>query len=211
MQLISNHLYHIYNQGNNQEKLFYTNDNYVYFLRKIRAEVLPYGHILAWCLMPNHFHFLIGTDAKSIQKFQFGNVEISRLSNAFRSIETSYTRAINKQENRSGSLFRQKTKAKCLTEEAFNFEDITQTYAPDFFNLYPSVCFNYIHQNPVKAGLVSKMEDWVFSSFQDYIGLRKGTLCNQELAKRWVGIREADLNKDFPKPLSVEDISHIFE
>ena len=210
MQLISNHLYHIYNQGNNREKLFYTNDNYIYFLQKIRKEVQPFGHILAWCLMPNHFHFLIGTDATSVQKLQLGNIEISRLSNAFRSIESSYTRAINKQEHRSGSLFHQKTKAKCLTEEAFDFEDATQKHAPDFLNLYPLVCFNYIHQNPAKAGLVGKMEDWEFSSFKDYIGLRKGSLCDQELAKRWIGIGEVDLNRDFLKPLSVEDINRIF-
>ena len=40
----------------------------------------------------------------------------------------------------------------------------------------------YIHQNPILADLVDKIEDWEFSSFQDYIGKRNGTLVNKELA-----------------------------
>jgi putative transposase len=210
MQLTANHLYHIYNQGNNREKLFYSEENYYYFLRKVREHIKPYGHIMAWCLMPNHFHFLIGTSTKSIEKIQFGNIEISRLSNAFRLIESGYAKAINKQEGRSGSLFRQKTKAKCLTKEAFNFEDITQKLAPDFFNLYPIICFNYIHQNPVKAKLVTKMEDWPFSSFQDYLQIRQGTLCDYDLCKRWVGVREIDLNPDNLGSFKEEDLAKIF-
>jgi len=41
------------------------------------------------------------------------------------------------------------------------------------------VCFNYIHNIPVKAGLVKKPEDWEFSSYADIIGLRNGTLANR--------------------------------
>jgi len=43
-------------------------------------------------------------------------------------------------------------------------------------------CFHYIHQNPWKAGLVSKMENWKYSSFSDFAGFRDGTLCNKQLA-----------------------------
>ena len=42
-------------------------------------------------------------------------------------------------------------------------------------------CFFYIHQNPLNAGLVDKIEDWPYSSFLDYAGLRNGSLCNKEL------------------------------
>ena len=49
-------------------------------------------------------------------------------------------------------------------------------------NLYDKICFHYIHQNPMKANLVKKMEDWDYSSFKDYCGLRNGTLSNKELA-----------------------------
>jgi len=43
-------------------------------------------------------------------------------------------------------------------------------------------CFLYIHQNPIRARIVNNMEDWPFSSFRNYAGMRSGQLCNQELA-----------------------------
>ena len=54
-----NKLYHIYNQGNNRVKIFYEDRNYDYFLYKLKHYLLPYADILAWCLMPNHFHLMI--------------------------------------------------------------------------------------------------------------------------------------------------------
>jgi putative transposase len=104
----------------------------------------------------------------------------------------SYTRAINKQENFSGSLFRNDTKAKCINchegispnfyETMYgvkiNIEDSTQEY--------PQVCFEYIHMNPVDAGLVSKMEDWEFSSAKEYAGLSKKPLVCKERAREFI-------------------------
>jgi len=46
---------------------------------------------------------------------------------------------------------------------------------------YPRICFNYIHQNPLQAGLISKMEEWEFSSSLDYLGEREGKLVNKQL------------------------------
>ena len=43
-------------------------------------------------------------------------------------------------------------------------------------------CFHYIHQNPFVAKLATRLEDWEFSSFRDYAGIRDGTLCQKELA-----------------------------
>ena len=48
---------------------------------------------------------------------------------------------------------------------------------------YPAVCFNYIHENPVKAKLVKKSEDWMFSSFRDYQGLSDDILVSLQRAK----------------------------
>jgi len=104
----------------------------------------------------------------------------------------SYTRAINKQMNRSGSLFREATKAICLTR--------TDTITPAYFNTafgtqinvrmaekeYPQACFNYIHQNPVLTKLVAAPEKWEFSSYVDYAGLRNGKLLNKAQAAKYV-------------------------
>ena len=53
------HIYHIYNQGNNKQKIFFRRENYLYFLNKIHEYIIPYGDVLAWCLMPNHFHLMV--------------------------------------------------------------------------------------------------------------------------------------------------------
>jgi hypothetical protein len=84
---------------------------------------------------------------------------------------SSYTRAINIQEKRTGSLFQQNSKAKCLTD--LKMLGNTESYG--------LICFKYIHQNPLKAGLVKRIEDWEFSSFNDYAGLRNGDLSNKAL------------------------------
>ena len=59
MYFESNHIYHIYNRGNNSQNIFFTRDNYLFFLEKIRKHILPYADVLAWCLMPNHFHLMV--------------------------------------------------------------------------------------------------------------------------------------------------------
>ena len=59
MQFETGHIFHIYNQGNNRQKIFFNRENYLFFLRKIKIYILPYADILAWCLMPNHFHFMV--------------------------------------------------------------------------------------------------------------------------------------------------------
>ena len=53
-------------------------------------------------------------------------------------------------------------------------------------NQYPQICLNYIHHNPVKAGLVSKDIDWEFSSARDYANLRSNGIVKKELAKTYV-------------------------
>jgi len=67
MQFLADSIYHVYNRGNNSNKIFFRDENYLYFLKKIKLLISPHCHILAWCLMPNHFHFLIATTKQSIK------------------------------------------------------------------------------------------------------------------------------------------------
>jgi len=61
MQIEKGYIYHIYNQGNNKQKIFFEQENYLFFLRKIRTHILPYGDILAWCFTPsNNLKFYYG-------------------------------------------------------------------------------------------------------------------------------------------------------
>ncbi|HCY40796.1 MAG TPA: hypothetical protein DHV48_05495 [Prolixibacteraceae bacterium] len=210
MQFETGHLYHIYNQENNRQKIFFDRENYLFFLRKVNKHVLPFADILVWCLMPNHFHLMVhvnhveiehtpgATQSRARSKLdvpippipsptqsRIRNGELISFNKSIGIMLASYTRAINKQQNWSGSLFRSETKAVCLTEmDGISLGWITNMGITEFSINdtdieYPNVCFNYILYNPVKDGLVKRPEDWEFSSYSDFIGERKGTLINR--------------------------------
>ncbi len=213
MDFAEGHIYHVYNRGNNLQMVFFTRENYLFFLEKLKKHILPHADILAWCLMSNHFHLMIAVKQVEVEISEQLNsdglsegftsetvfseqVTRSHLLTKTRSLNDSisillrsYTRAIQKQEGMTGSLFQNRTKALCLTE--------LQGVSPAYFNShfgtmgnldlpetnYLNVCFDYIHLNPVSAKLVTEPEDWEFSSYRDYFGGRKGKLVNRELAK----------------------------
>jgi putative transposase len=153
--------YHLYNRGVNRQKIFFNQENYLFFLRRVRkylleegktsevsetSEVLPGCEVIAYCLMPNHYHFLI----RPLH---------NELSHKMQLLGISYTKAINKQQRRVGPLFQGQFQAVHVD--------------CDEYLLHLS---RYLHLNPVLAGLVKKPEDWPFSSYNDYLGLRQGTL-----------------------------------
>ena len=198
MHFEKENIYHIYNRGNNKQKIFFTHKNYLYFLRKVRKHILPVADILGYCLMPNHFHFLIYANEKTIQSKIVNKQERNLLSDAFRNILSSYTLGINKQENRSGSLFTQNTKSKAVFDSFHNY-------------YYIETCFYYIHQNPTKDGLVQHLKDWLYSSFLDFANLRNGTLCNQGLAKKLIHADWDDFyNSVHNYNINQNDLSKIF-
>lgn len=143
--------------------------------------------------MPNHFHLMVLINNEELHLS--GSATLSRapttqtLNHSIGVMLASYTRAINKHQNKSGSLFRQKTKAECVncfngtTPNFINEVDINISFLE---NEYPQVCFEYIHNNLLKAGLVKKSDDWEFSSAKDYAGLRDGTLVNKIIASEYI-------------------------
>ena len=186
MKFFPENIYHIYNQGNNQQLIFRTNEDYFIFLKMLREHVQTHVEVIAWCLMPNHFHLLVYTEERSCILMKQGGLEIENLTNGIRKLLSGYARIYNKRYQQTGSLFRQKTKAKNVAEsdwvvrQHYNLQD------------YCSNCFSYIHQNPVLAGLVKNAGDWQFSSYLDYASLRKGSLCNKVLATKYCGYEERD-------------------
>jgi putative transposase len=186
-------IYHIYNRGNNQQTIFFSDENYFYFLRKCHQYLNPFSSILAWCLMPNHFHFLINVNDESLKPVKSGGIVMPAITNGFRLLQSSYAKGLNKQLNRTGNLFQQKTKAK-WTNDAKDYSIIT---------------FHYIHQNPVAAGLVKKPEEWTYSSFNDYAGLRNGTLCNKQKAYELLNLTGIDFYIETMKKIEEELITKI--
>ena len=202
-------LYHIYNQGNNKIPIFYSRENYIFFLKKIKLHLLPHADIIAWCLMPNHFHLMLYVHTleliikKKIIESANSNFGIIRevvdntspktilLNDSIGILLSSYTRAINIQQDRTGSLFRTHTHAECLTKIDLHTPSFFDTPYGTIINRhfpedeYPKVCFDYIHKNPVKAGLVKNPEDWEFSSYPDYYANRNGKIVNKDRAEEF--------------------------
>jgi putative transposase len=146
--------YHVYNRGINKEKMFYTPSNYQYFIQLFNKYVEPVASTYAWCLMPNHFHFLIRIDDP--ERVPYPYTKITDPSRAFSHLCNAYAQAFNKQRERTGSLFQTPFKRKLVT----NYEYFQQL-------VY------YIHNNPVKHGFVKEMDDYPWSSFKTLLNLKE--------------------------------------
>ncbi len=180
MHLTQHECYHIYNRGNNRKLIFFSPDNYLFFLGKIRSLLMPCADILAWCLMPNHFHLLIHANEASVaEKKSYSGIPMQEFSYRLGILQSSYTQAINKMQQKTGSLFQQKAKCKLLHNNIMNEQDYSIEH-----------CFHYIHANPSKSSLVNDPAAWPFSSLQDYLGIRGGSLCNKELLKSMTGMND---------------------
>ena len=190
MKFESNELYHVYNQGNNRQKIFFAEDDYNSFLNYVKILILPLAEIIAYCLMPNHFHFLLSAKENCATMVQQGGILMNPLSNGFRKLLSGYCRVFNKRYSRSGSLFRQKTKAKCLTDEL----EVADTFYTSKDYCYN--CFRYIHQNPVVAALVTRVSEWKWSSARFYSGKETESFCNLELARKFCGYDRNDFLKN---------------
>jgi len=202
MEFIKGELFHIYNRGNNSDKVFYSRRNYLFFIEKMNTYISPYADILAWCLMPNHFHFMVSVNEVELMlpnglnhveiidpltgTDRFG-IKTRTFNQSIGIMLRSYTNAIHNQEGRTGALFQEETKAIILTDNisyipsyfTSAFGTIITAYLDDDMS-YAERCFHYIHQNPVSSHMVKKAEDWEFSSYRDYAGLRNGKLVNKE-------------------------------
>ena len=126
--------------------------------------------------MPNHFHFMILTDSRCCQVIKLGQLQIDPVTNGVRKLLSSYAHRFNNRTGRSGSLFRPKTKSKCLVN--INTENPGS---------YINTCFHYIHNNPVEAGLADEAKNWKWSSASSYIHRTDDRLANKELVEKFLG------------------------
>lgn len=192
MQFKKNHVYHVYNRGNNKDRIFFNLENYDFFLKKIRQEWLRHCDILAYCLMPNHFHFMIMPNEEGCKNVNLGGREshLQHLSRTIGKTLSSYTRAINKNRGTTGNLFQQKTKSKNITDTEID-EPVYQ------LNDYLYTCFHYIHNNPVTAGMTIEPGDWPYSSLNEFLFQDENSICNTMLALNILGMKQMDIKNQF--------------
>lgn len=139
-----NEAFHVYNRGVNKQVIFHSERNYRKFLELINQYFNPSELlIMAFCLMPNHFHLLI----QQLQAFG--------ISGLMEQVCGDYAKVLNHSLSRSGHLFQGRYGMKWAKRD----------------DSVPYLA-SYIHQNPLKAGLVKEPEDWPYSSCQAYIGAK---------------------------------------
>jgi putative transposase len=151
-ELHANEYYHLYNRGNNHASIFRETENYRYFLRLLEKYLPPDRvEIIAYCLMPDHYHLLVCPRDDSLSKLM-------------QPLLLAYTNAVNRRYGRAGSLFQGRFKVRLIGN-----------------NEYLLHLSRYIHLNPVRAGLTKKAEDWEFSSYRAYLGSCSGVILRPEV------------------------------
>lgn len=166
--LEAHNFYHIYNRANGREKLFGSRDNYMFFLKRYKNLICPITETFAYCLMPNHFHFLvkIKSDEELMEQKGLKNDEVPSkfVSKSFSNLFSSYTQAFNKQQGRMGSLFMKNFKRKLIDSED-----------------YLRKLVHYIHYNPVSHGYCDDLSTWRFSSYNAIVSNKKTLVKREEV------------------------------
>jgi len=133
-------LYHVTARGNAQADIFLDEEDRERFLLLLKDEVIQQGWLCyAWCLMDNHYHFLIETPE-------------ANLSRGMQRLNGRYTQSFNRRHKRVGHIFQGRYKAILVEKESHLLE----------------LC-RYIVLNPVRAGLVNEVSQWQWSSYHDML------------------------------------------
>jgi len=155
--------YHIYNRSVNREQIFYREEEYTSFLRKISKYLLPYMDIYAFCLIPNHFHIIVQVlhsnettkahlekeKTKAADKLLLGEITIEVfLEDQFRRMFSAYALSFNFQHQRNGAVFQKRVKRVALATE------------PRLLN-----AILYTHHNCIHHNLTKNYGEWKYSSY----------------------------------------------
>ena len=139
-----NAFYHITARGIRKENIFYSDKDKSVFLDKMNETFEKYSFICyAYCLMDNHYHLFIQTP-------------IANISEGMHYLNTSYANWFKAKYRLVGSIFQGRYKSILIDADS-----------------YALVLSTYIHLNPLRAGMVKRLEDYPFSSFLDYIDTKR--------------------------------------
>ncbi len=171
-------VYHIYNRGNNRDNLFFEDRNYRYFLQLYARYIEPIAWTYAYCLLRNHFHFLVRIkdltrgpqESSSVDELRghvSGLLELPNPSRQFSHLFNAYARTINQTYQRTGALFQRPFGRIPVTTDAYFARLIV-----------------YIHRNPQKHGFVADFRDWPYSSYRALLS-DKSTHLQREVVLDW--------------------------
>jgi putative transposase len=149
--------YHVYNRGANHSLIFFRDEDFLHCLELIKRYARRYQiTVIAYCLLSNHYHFLLRQDGlASVSKF------IGVVFNA-------YVQWLNRRLERSGTLFEGRFKHRRVNNE------------PYLLNLS-----RYIHANPVLHGLSDDPAMWEYSNYLEWVGQRPGALVDRTFVSEY--------------------------
>lgn len=133
-------IYHIIMRGINRQTIFEDEEDRTQFLQALRKYKDKSGYkVYAYCIMGNHVHLLLAIGTEPLEQ-------------VMRRLCGRYVYWYNRKYQRIGNLFQDRFKSEPVQDEK-----------------YVQIVQRYIHQNPVKAGLVNKVEEYKWSSYNEYI------------------------------------------
>ena len=134
--------YHVGTRGNNKRTIFDDERDRRFFMLTLRRVARRYGWVFyAYCLMGNHYHLVM----------QIGDAGISR---GMCELNTAHSLAYNTRHGRTNHLFGRRFWSELITTDSHLLQ----------------AC-RYVIQNPLRAGLCERLEDWEWSSYRATIGL----------------------------------------
>ena len=183
-------VYHVILRGVNKQQVFEDDEDYIRFLNVLRRQTQPdvdaqgqtfqsRSHVYAYCLMGNHVHLLLKEGSETI-----GDI--------MKRIASSYVYYYNHKYDRVGHLFQERFKSQPVNDFS-----------------YFTTLLRYIHQNPLKAMLVDSMDEYEWSSWQEYNGTAHQGFCSTQVVLGRIPF--ADLKALVETPLAEEDANQFID
>jgi len=136
--------YHVMNRGRRAEKIFHDKQDYGNFVELLEDTSQRWNlRVAAYCLMANHYHILVQTPDANIAR-------------SMRHINGIYTQKFNRRHRCDGQLFRGRYKSILVNGDSYLLQLV-----------------RYIHRNPVRVGLASRLEDYIWSSHTGFLSVAK--------------------------------------
>jgi putative transposase len=218
--------YHLYTHANGSENFFRTDENYRYFLQRYQHYIPLVADTLAYCLMPNHFHFLvrIKTDAELISVFKNKlSLYLTGLDSEKKRDLSGIERGLDSEKKRDLSGIDSETKNQLSSLVILQFSHLFNAYTKAYNKVYKrrgslftrafrrkeitsdsylTTVIHYIHKNPVHHGFSNDFTDWPWSSYHE-LANDTSTWLDRAFVINWFG--GVEKFRDFhQQPISVK-------
>jgi len=139
--VFENVCYHVITKGNQRQKVFFEEIDYLRYLEILQKYKKRYKFSLyGYCLMPNHIHLVLDLNG------------LVNLAKSMQCLSQSYTRYFNYKYKKSGHLWQGRFKSLIINKDRYLLD-----------------CINYIELNPLRAKIVNSPLDYQWSSYKDRI------------------------------------------